>query len=112
MAAVNNPGLILLDEAICLARQGLEAAKKGDIDILLTLSARWNTLKNTALDKHSDPTLREEFLKRCNELRELQEKITFLAKTQQNTVLADMQKSRKEQSRMRGYHDAIRQARH
>lgn len=106
-----NSGLALLDQSIGLAEQGLQAAEQGEFDTIIDLAAKWNELKNTALEKYYDPSLNGEFLKRCDRLRELSEKITEIAKTKQETVRTAMQNSKKEQSRMRGYHDAIRQAR-
>lgn len=99
-------GTSLLDEALNLARQERIALEDGDYEGAIDLAARRGELTGMAWGLLEQAGA-EQYRKRLIELTRLQEQLTDLAARARDSVRESLHRSRREQQRIRGYHQAV-----
>ncbi|MBQ7608601.1 MAG: hypothetical protein IJU76_11625 [Desulfovibrionaceae bacterium] len=103
--------LRLLDEAMSLAQQALKKVQEKKTEEAQRLALEWEKLVNEAFYNHYEPAIRKEFIQRLDEILKIQRQTIAIATEELESVRADMQLSKKEQGRMKGYRAAVIQAR-
>ncbi len=104
-----NQGVSLLDEALNLARMEKAALESGAYDKAVELAERrgevtsmaWHMLEDSQADQYKTHLV---------ELARLQDMLTDLATKAHKEIKSQLQRSRLEGRRMRGYHRAVGQA--
>ena len=104
-----NQGVCLLDEALNLARLEMAALEDGAYDRAVELAERrgevtsmaWHMLEDSQADQYRIHLI---------ELARVQDQLTELATRAHSEIRSQLQRSRLESRRMRGYHRAVGQA--
>ena len=104
-----NQGVCLLDEALNLARLEMAALEDGAYDRAVELAERrgevtsmaWHMLEDSQADQYRTHLI---------ELARVQDQLTELATRAHSEIRSQLQRSRLEGRRMRGYHRAVGQA--
>ena len=102
-------GLNLLDQALDLARQEMNALEDGAYDQAVILAEKRNEVTSMAWYMLGDNRA-EEYRGHLVELARVQEHLTDLATRAQDALRQDLQRSRLERQRMNGYQQSIGQA--
>ncbi len=102
-------GLNLLDQALDLARQEMNALEDGAYDQAVILAEKRNEVTSMAWYMLEDNRA-EEYRGHLVELARVQEHLTDLATRAQDALRQDLQRSRLERQRMNGYQQSIGQA--
>ena len=95
-----NQGVCLLDEALNLARLEMAALEDGAYDRAVELAERRGE-EDSQADQYRTPLI---------ELARVQDQLTELATRAHSEIRSQLQRSRLESRRMRGYHRAVGQA--
>ena len=104
-----SQGVCLLDEALSLARQEMVALEDGAYDKAVELAERRGEVTSMAWHMLDDSQA-EEYRTHLIELARVQDQLTELATKAHSDIRAQLQRSRLESRRMRGYHRAVGQA--
>lgn len=104
-----NDGIILLDEAIELARQERLALQGGEYEEAIAMAKKRDSLTSMAYNLMSHAN-EEPYRIKLLELSRLQQELVDIATQAHATVRQSLNRSKLEQKRMRGYHMAIGQA--
>ena len=104
-----NQGVCLLDEALNLARLEMAVLEDGAYDRAVELAERrgevtsmaWHMLEDSQADQYRTHLI---------ELARVQDQLTELATRAHSEIRSQLQRSRLESRRMRGYHRAVGQA--
>ena len=104
-----NQGVCLLDEALNLARLEMAALEDGAYDRAVELAERRGEVTSMAWHMLDDSQA-EEYRAHLIELARVQDLLTELATKAHSDIRAQLQRSRLESRRMRGYHRAVGQA--
>ncbi|MDY0204689.1 MAG: hypothetical protein RBR49_11280 [Desulfovibrio desulfuricans] len=102
-------GLSLLDQALDLARQEMNALEDGAYDKAVILAEKRNEVTSMAWYMLEDGR-GEEYRGHLVELARVQEHLTGLATRARDALRQDLQRSRLERQRMNGYQQSIGQA--
>jgi len=101
-----SQGVCLLDEALNLARQEMAALEDGAYDKAVELAERRGEVTSMAWHMLDDSQA-EEYRAHLIELARVQDQLTELATKAHSDIRAQLQRSRLESRRMRGYHRAV-----
>ena len=104
-----NQGVCLLDEALNLARMEMAALEDGAYDKAVELAERRGEVTSMAWHMLDDSQA-DEYRAHLIELARVQDQLTELATKAHGEIRAQLQRSRLEGRRMRGYHRAVGQA--
>ena len=104
-----NRGTALLDDALDLARQEMNALDDGRYEDAVDLANRRSSVTATAWQCY-EPAHREDYRVRIIRLNDLQKSLTATAQRMYSEVRASLSRSRDETRRMRGYRLAVGQA--
>lgn len=104
-----SQGVCLLDEALNLARQEMAALEDGAYDKAVELAERRGEVTSMAWHMLDD-SQGDEYRAHLIELARMQDQLTELATKAHGEIRAQLQRSRLEGRRMRGYHRAVGQA--
>ena len=104
-----SQGVCLLDEALNLARQEMAALEDGAYDKAVELAERRGEVTSMAWHMLDDSQA-DEYRAHLIELARVQDQLTELATKAHGEIRAQLQRSRLEGRRMRGYHRAVGQA--
>lgn len=104
-----NQGVCLLDEALNLARLEMAALQDGAYDRAVELAERRGEVTSMAWHMLEDSQA-EQYKTHLVELARMQEHLTELATKAHSQIRSQLQRTRLESRRMRGYHRAVGQA--
>lgn len=104
-----SQGVCLLDEALNLARQEMAALEDGAYDRAVELAERRGEITSMAWHMLDDSQA-DEYRAHLIELARMQDHLTELATKAHSDIRSQLQRSRLESQRMRGYHRAVGQA--
>ena len=104
-----NQGVCLLDEALNLARLEMAALEDGAYDKAVELAERRGEVTSMAWHMLEDSQA-DQYRAHLMELARMQEQLTELATKAHSEIRSQLQRSRLEGRRMRGYHQAVGQA--
>ena len=104
-----NQGVCLLDEALNLARLEMAALEDGAYDRAVELAERRGEVTSMAWHMLEDSQA-DQYRAHLMELARMQEQLTELATKAHSEIRSQLQRSRLESRRMRGYHRAVGQA--
>lgn len=104
-----NQGIELLDEALALARSEKSALMSGEYEDAMGLAEKRAQLTGMAcnLMAHAE---QEPFRAKLQELLDIQSQLTALASKAHDSIRQQLNRSKIEQKRMRGYQMAVSQA--
>ncbi len=104
-----NRGTALLDDALDLARQEMNALDDGRYEDAVDLATKRSHMTATAWQCY-EPDQREDYRVRIIKLNDFQKSLTATAQRLYNEVRASLSRSRSEKRRMHGYRMAVGQA--
>lgn len=104
-----SQGIVLLDEALDLARREKTALEDGEYDQAIELAEKRSRLTGMAWNMLSGRDV-DSFKKRLTELYGLQNQLGDLAKRARDVIRQQLSRSRLEKKRINGYHRAVEQA--
>ena len=104
-----NQGVCLLDEALNLARLEMAALEDGAYDRAVELAERRGEVTSLAWPMLEDSQA-DQYRTHLIELARVQDQLTELATRAHSEIRSQLQRSRLESRRMRGYHRAVGQA--
>ncbi len=99
-------GIALLDEALELARQERAALENANYEEAIELAGRRGELTGLAWSLLARETM-DEYRSRLLEQARLQEQLSDIAARARNDVRQSLNHARREQRRIRGYHQAV-----
>lgn len=99
----------LLDEAVALARQEMDALEGGAFDRAVELARQRSAVTGMACQMF-DESQREQYLVQLSTLARLQRRLTELATKARDDIRTRLMRSRGERRRMRGYQQSVEQA--
>ena len=102
-------GICLLDQALDLAMQEMTALEDGAYDKAVALAEKRNEITSMAWHMLEDSQA-EQYKTHLVELARMQEHLTELATKAHSQIRSQLQRTRLESRRMRGYHRAVGQA--
>ena len=102
-------GICLLDQALDLAMQEMTALEDGAYDKAVALAEKRNEITSMAWHMLDDSQA-DEYRAHLIELARVQDQLTELATKAHSDIRSQLQRSRLEGQRMRGYHRAVGQA--